>query len=1095
MTTFVQSKLSKLVNEAVFADKCSGLSKLVANKNVQAFAASLHVFVELQNNANKAFEVMSSIDDLASVGKVSTLVDVLANSRAVKVASEFYDILVEKKLAWLDPAFLVSNKDYTKYLSCMALASIVPNQVANTFTVNNSIVDGTSILTLCEDFAKLFEDEEEEEGKEQKRDDAKVDALFAQINQEASNLISLVHKANYFVSVFVPSIDLLIAGTMSKIASRHGRISMFMSQLLNIVIKYEGLTSDKLFLSKGIFSSEMQPEDVAGIYDQAMSIWFKLFTEVGLSDMLTYFDDSYFTVQFTPEVLNAISEDYLSLFDKKTKVSYDANGLLPAYARKENSEFTAYVTHSATVDENDLGILGNHDTLNVDIDAVQALLHEVPSFYDSEEAAIAKGDLSVSQYTQVNLSGGDDTVVTVKNYTCSLEEQRKYQADNLTAQAIQVLSHFDLTGRITVGRYFDLTGRVYYKAPHDYFSPVANKNIRELVRVAENVDKNYYIDYDAEFTSDGKLAWLHWNTLSMTTEELLDKSFESVSYPFFAALSTALDNKVTYPCARSIFDSVQEFFAPALEGKSLEDKSTYTKEVASSLWKFFKEKVKAHEYTQDVYAEAVKFLKVMFSELPYGRCSFTAAYDATSSVTQLISLYCGEVALMEGCNVIPSANGLNDCVKDVYISITKAFLEAFPEILGEEVTEAELVDKLKANRLLVKYAWMTYIYGSPVDFIKAYGEDGLEKFEQFLAKTYPAFSHYIQVFQKLWSNPRKYTFNGRNKFLGRIHSYNATMPDGFEFNYIPVKSVDVFCPSFLKLKVTYPQVGYDLLNRDVKYSDNKNRKASDRSFSANITHSVDALFARETILMCEHLPKMYKLITSGFLEAATHYSNLRNAIEGITSFLASNGCRIDFSTISKKEARKLYYAVKTDANLYAKCEYVVKHQDKLFRALTESRFTSALWLIPFAGVALKELGKVFDRECSVFNELSKIAYKLMDKLYEDMCYAVSLDEKSTDNPFYFVNQLFVTLSLLPEEDFKVITIHDSFHVLPMFSKSLFNIVRMQYAKYAESDLYEYILASFFGRDFVYTEEMSFLNQKQKQELSSKVYSAPFIVTF
>lgn len=1073
--------------------------RLMGNKNVQVFVKGIATSLQLQENLNRILDkylpatlftnpyVAGSAKRLRH--KLIALNKALETSLVIKEVKALTAIVAEQQEGAYHPYIVITNRDYTKYLSVLAMATPYPQSMVDIYTANGTLTDGSDLVDAVENIYNIYTRNCDPTSL------TETSKGLDQVIDMVEEVFSVLSNANYITSVLEPSIDMLVFGTISKLNTGNKNVSMFMSPLLNAIVKKNGLIDDELFLKKGVFPSKVTSQDISQAYNKAMHLWWDMFNSIGLGDKMVYLDDRYYTVQFASAIINSIYANYYALFDKRAKASYSVYGFLPKRLRG-TVQFTPYITHSASLKEADLGILGCCPVVDLDISSVHTATRMLPELLDVKAQAAARGHLVVSK--MLGAQNGTIVELPLENYNCSSEEVQKYEAGIRAADAYKIVSKLNLSKTSYAGRYMDLTGRVYYKAPHSFYSPVENKSVRELVRTAQNVNHPAKVDFNAEFDNQNKLIWLRADFTK--PENYLSERFSSITYQYFASFATVLGLKVSgAKDTQAVFNTVQEFFSEPLDGMSLADKSVYTnRAVIAKLWVFLKDSCKSFKYDAEVYAEAYKFLKVMFSELPKGTCTYTVAYDATSSVTQLVSLYCGEEGLMLGSNVIPS----EDYVRDVYISITENFLMSKPEVLGKEflsLSAAQRSDRLKeelpANRRIVKFAWMTLVYGSPVLFVKAYGEEGLKMFNEFISETYPKFAKFIRVFEGLWGNSDKYTYVGRNRLFGRIENYKAVMPDGFEFNYIPTKSVDIFChPDFLKLKISVSQVGYDLKNPNIEYKDNKVRKASDRSFGANIIHSVDALIAHEVITLCEFLPQLHNFILGGLAASMYKGTPLYQIFDG----LLAQAPNIDgYRMYDKEFLRKQYDAVRGNQTLFAMCQYVVDNKNKLMRALKQSRFVSAIWLIPFAGVALNYLGNLIYKDSSVFAELSKIADEFVSLMEESLVATFDENQKASSSETYMFlcNQFYNTVELLPKKSFSVTTIHDSFHVLPCYSEQLFNIVRLQYAKFAESDLIEYILKSFFGNDFVAKEHMNFLTHVEKYELSTRVMNSKFVVTF
>lgn len=1075
------SKLNRIYSCLVGCNKARAqFAALRNNANVQAFAKYLEVFAKLQDNLEKvSSKELSFVDSGLTFNAallfqgVSTLLASLDKSKAVKLAKEFYSIIVSQDDASVHPLFLLTNKNDSSYLATMALASLFPTEVANVFTSNGKVTDGQTILADLSFALEHFK---------QDNDVMSCQVTLSGITQRISALIGAVDEANGLVSVLVPSFDLLLSDTMHKLLHHRGDLSSFLSPLLNIFVRED--TDDELFKERNVFSENTSPEQIAALNNLAMHKWFDCFVAVGLGDKICYFDDKYFVAQFTVDVIKPLAENYIALFDKSIKTAYDVQAILPLELRKSKYKPTSYITKAVKQDKSCLGIFGSYNNVKLNVSALNVLRNEAPILFDSHDVAKARGDLSVETVLPLDLLDPSATPVELYTYNCSPEQVRKYEAGVQLEQGYNVMMSFGLE-EVDAYRYCDLTGRVYFQTPHHVFNPNGSKNTRELIRLHDDVVSNREVDFDSEFNSDDKLIWLDIPAqVSSDPASLMDFLLDSNTYQFFAEFSEVLGNKISdVSDVTKIFTSVQDFFADGLaDGQSLADKSSYTKDVATSLWKALKAKINRMEYEPEVYAGAEKFLKAVFGDLLNGRCSFTVPFDATSSVTQILSTYCGEYGLMEGSNVLSSGD---TTVKDVYYLLAFHFVKS----------KLMKTQNIKDDRDTVKYSWMTLVYGSPIKFVEAYGEEGLVLFEEFLQENYPHAATFIQTFQNLWNNPRKYTFNNRTKVLGRIVDYKAFMPDGFVFQYTPIKSCEGYCSDFIKLKFNYSQVGYDLLNRNVTYTDKKKRKSTDRSFLANIIHSVDALFVRESLLMCETLPSLKKFICRGLWHLLSKYPEYHAAFYDAFCHIVNSSSTCNTSSKKAiKEAKQAYYAIKNNPVLFSKFEYIAEHKDELIVALKSSRFTSALWLIPFAGYALNDLAEDLGKHCEVFSQLADIAKEIIEYAMSTIDEACALTADSTENPTFMLSQLLETVVLIPETKVSLITLHDSFHTLPMNSKLLRKVVRLQYAKFAESDLVEHIMGSFFGDDFVIKEGLNFLNHKEKQELAAKVSESVFILT-
>lgn len=1031
-------------------------------------------------------------------------------SFAVCKAYELRSIIKDEAPLALSDYPLVTAKMYTPILSWLGLITFAPASAEKAFTESSSLLtnskatlltDGSDLVAQLTDTVKQY--------KASKNADRAINELRALANQ-VYKVLGVLQYIDVRLSILMNINDALIAGTVNKIVTGNPNVSMFISPALDSVLKeFHGLLLDPpvdpLFLERGVYSSNVSERDLEYYYSSALQIAMDLFEEVDLKGALVHISDKYFTLQYNPNLIKDVVSKYWKLFLKSLKASYDPNGFLPKKFRRHSYKST-YVTHAAHLGKSDVGILGT-DVVATDVSVLHVIPTCFPELINVQGLAKSRGHLTTADSYILDPITGEYVESKVCNYLCSEEQLNKYKSSELLSAAFKVVFSLNTSTSSECLRYFDSVGRVYNKVCHDFYSPQSNKVFRDLVRPVHDVQhSDEGVDFNSEFDSDGKLVWVSWDP-NMSAEEYLDKCFGSNSYQIFAEFATKLGLKVRGTSTiTDVMEKVQTFFDKALGGLSLADKATYTKDVASKLWVFLEDSHTRYEKEPEVYSGAIKFLKAMFSELPQNRCSFTVAYDATSSVTQIISIFLGDESLMEGSNVI--SNGSSN-VEDIYIRITEEFLTAYPELLGEEYLQlpdqekADYLPKfLTENRPIVKKGYMTFIYGSPVRFLEAYGEEGVKKFYEFLDKNYPNFSRFVKTFDNLWYNNSNYTFNFRTRSAGRKEEYKAVMPDGFNFIYVPTKSVDIYCPPYeLKLKISTSQVGYDLLNKHITYSDKKVRKSSDRSFSPNMVHAIDALICRETILMCERLPQIYHLIFEGvymcvnkvFGSCALDWFEqiFRNAPSGLIKGISSN-------LISKEEARKLYYSVVGNNKVYAMLKYIVAHKDDLMTAMHYSRFVSALWLLPFAGVALLKLGSIFGRSNEVnplYASLANIAEEFLNNMIVGIQNTYNQAAGSTETFMYMYNQFVGTLDNLPKEPFSVTTIHDSFHVRPVHSEELFKVVRLQYAKYAESDLFEYLLGSFFGNDFVTNEGLNFVTHKDKVDISAKVFNSKFLVTF
>lgn len=1084
----VRASATYLGKFSAYADNVRNMYDLLDqlnNSDPEVYTASQAT----RNLVNKLRDKLCFVSDINSE----------TSSKAARLAYELSAIIQDKAPVQLMPYFLLTCRSNTAYLSDMVSMCMVPEAVERMFTTTNDyrLTDGSDLVTRLTDIVNQYAGS--------KNVQRAVDGLVVFTNL-LQKVLSALEEIDTRLSVLRPFNDSLVSGSLYKSATGVEDMSIYISPVLNTVIeKYPSSTTDALFLERGVYSSDLSKQDLKRMYGSAFDKLKSLLNEVGLASSLVQNSEKYFTLQYNPYLLKSVAPKYGKLFLKSLKASYDPNGFLPKALRKKSYKST-YVTHASHLGKSDVGILGT-DVVATDVAALHVIPSSFPDLLNTRGLAISRGHLTIAESFALDPVTNKYTKSEVCNYICSEEQLNKYKSSEVLGASFEIVYALNTSATSETLRYFDSVGRVYNKVCHDFYSPQSNKVFRDLVRPVHDVQhSDEGVDFNSEFDSDGKLVWVSWDP-NMSAEEYLDKCFGSNSYQIFAEFATKLGLKVKGTSTiTDVMEKVQTFFDKALGGLSLADKATYTKDVASKLWVFLEDSHTRYEKEPEVYSGAIKFLKAMFSELPQNRCSFTVAYDATSSVTQIISIFLGDESLMEGSNVI--SNGSSN-VEDIYIRITEEFLTAYPELLGEEYLQlpdqdklAYLAKALMENRPIVKKGYMTFTYGSPVRFQEKYGKKGVEKFYQFLDEKYPNFGRFIRTFDDLWYSNYNYTFNFRTRSYGRREEYKVVMPDGFNFIYVPVKSVDFFCPpDEAKLKVSTSQVGYDLLNKNFEYTDGKNRKGTDRSFSPNMVHSIDALICRETILMCERLPQIYHLIFEGvyicvkkvFGSCALDWFGqlFRNAPSGLIKGISSD-------LISKDEARKLYYSVVGNNKVYTMFKYIVAHKDALMTAMQYSRFVSALWLLPFAGVALLKLGSIFGKSGMVnplYASLANIAEEFLNNMVVGIQNTYTQVSGSTETFMYMYNQFVGTLENLPKEPFSVTTIHDSFHIRPVHSKELFKVVRLQYAKYAESDLFEYLLGSFFGNDFVTNEGLNFVTHKDKVDISAKVFNSKFLVTF